>query len=146
MQGAVLHGPRDVRFEERTEPTIVDPTDAIIRLSATCICGSDLWPYRGANKVTDPTPMGHEYCGVVEEIGRGVRSIEKGQFVIGSFFASTTHVRTADLVTRRRVNTARPSSARRRRCCAFRLLMGLSWRRVTCLRPTTSRVCWRFQT
>src|SRR5678816_3606561 len=88
MQGAVLHGPRDVRFEERTEPTIVDPTDAIIRLSATCICGSDLWPYRGANKVTDPTPMGHEYCGVVEEIGRGVRSIKKGQFVIGSFFAS----------------------------------------------------------
>jgi threonine dehydrogenase-like Zn-dependent dehydrogenase len=88
MQGAVLHGPRDIRFEERAEPTIVEPTDAIIRLSATCICGSDLWPYRGANKVTNPTPMGHEYCGVVEEIGRGVTSIRKGQFVIGSFFAS----------------------------------------------------------
>jgi len=88
MQGAVLHGPRDVRFEERAEPTIVEPTDAIIRLSATCICGSDLWPYRGANPVTEPTPMGHEYCGVVEEIGRGVTSIRKGQFVIGSFFAS----------------------------------------------------------
>ena len=88
MQGAVLHGPRDVRFEERPEPAIVEPTDAIIRLSASCICGSDLWPYRGANPITAPTPMGHEYCGIVEETGRGVTSIKKGQFVIGSFFAS----------------------------------------------------------
>ena len=88
MQGAILYGPRDVRFEERPEPTIVEPTDAIIRLSATCICGSDLWPYRGANTINEPTPMGHEYCGIVEEIGRGVVSIKKGQFVIGSFFAS----------------------------------------------------------
>jgi len=88
MQGAVLHGPRDVRFEARPEPTIVEPTDAIVRLSATCICGSDLWPYRGANPITGPTPMGHEYCGIVEEIGRDVTGIRKGQFVIGSFFAS----------------------------------------------------------
>ena len=88
MQGAILYGPRDVRFEERPAPTIVEPTDAIIRLSATCICGSDLWPYRGANPITEPTPMGHEYCGIVEEIGHGVVSIKKGQFVIGSFFAS----------------------------------------------------------
>jgi len=88
MQGAVLHGPRDVRFEERAEPTIAEPTDAIISLSATCICGSDLWPYRGANPVTAPVPMGHEYCGVVEEVGADVRSIRRGQFVIGSFFAS----------------------------------------------------------
>ena len=88
MQGAVLHGPRDVRFEERPEPAIVEPTDAIIRLSASCICGSDLWPYRGANPITAPTPMGHEYCGIVEDTGRAVTSIKKGQFVIGSFFAS----------------------------------------------------------
>ncbi len=88
MQGAVLYGPRDVRFEERPAPTIVEPTDVIIRLSATCICGSDLWPYRGANPITEPTPMGHEYCGIVEDVGRGVTSIKKGQFVIGSFFAS----------------------------------------------------------
>jgi threonine dehydrogenase-like Zn-dependent dehydrogenase len=47
MQGTVLYAPRDVRFEEREEPKIAQPTDAIIRLSATCICGSDLWPYRG---------------------------------------------------------------------------------------------------
>ena len=46
MTGAVLYGPRDVRFEERAAPTIIEPTDAIIRISATCVCGSDLWPYR----------------------------------------------------------------------------------------------------
>src|SRR5687767_4849885 len=88
MQATVLYGPRDVRVEERPEPTILEPTDAIIRLSATCICGSDLWPYRGANPITEPTPMGHEYCGIVEDVGRRVTSIRKGQFVIGSFFAS----------------------------------------------------------
>jgi threonine dehydrogenase-like Zn-dependent dehydrogenase len=88
MKGAVLHGPRDVRFEERADPTIVEPTDAILRLSATCICGSDLWPYRGIEPVTRPTPMGHEYCGIVQEVGRDVKHVKKGQFVIGSFFAS----------------------------------------------------------
>src|SRR5271165_6063397 len=88
MQGAVLYGPRDVRFEERPAPTIVKPTDAVIRLSATCVCGSDLWPYRGIQGVSEPTPMGHEYCGVVEEVGSAVRSVKPGQFVIGSFFAS----------------------------------------------------------
>src|SRR5437899_5655363 len=88
MKGAVLYAPGDVRFEERDDPTIVKPTDAIIRMSATCICGSDLWPYRGINPVTQPTPMGHEYCGIVEEVGRAVTSVKPGQFVIGSFFAS----------------------------------------------------------
>jgi threonine dehydrogenase-like Zn-dependent dehydrogenase len=88
MRGAVLHGPRDVRFEERDTPRITKSTDAIIRISATCVCGSDLWPYRGINPVTQPTPMGHEYCGLVEEVGSAVTSIEPGQFVIGSFFAS----------------------------------------------------------
>jgi threonine dehydrogenase-like Zn-dependent dehydrogenase len=88
MQGAVLHGPRDVRFEQRDDPRIVQPTDAVLRLSASCICGSDLWPYRGVNAVDRPTPMGHEYCGIVEEVGRAVTSVKPGQFVIGSFFAS----------------------------------------------------------
>jgi threonine dehydrogenase-like Zn-dependent dehydrogenase len=88
MRGAVLYGPGDVRFEDRPEPTIVEPTDAIIRLSASCVCGSDLWPYRGISRYGEPTPMGHEYCGVVEEVGRAVTSIGRGQFVIGSFFAS----------------------------------------------------------
>ena len=88
MQGAVLHGARDIRVEDRAEPTIIEPTDAIISLSATCICGSDLWPYRGIQPITEPVAMGHEYCGIVEEIGRDVRGIRRGQFVIGSFFAS----------------------------------------------------------
>src|SRR5436309_11861705 len=88
MKGAVLHAPRDVRFEERDDPTIVKPTDALIRMSATCVCGSDLWPYRGFNPTAEPSPMGHEYCGIVEEVGREVTSVRLGQFVIGSFFAS----------------------------------------------------------
>src|SRR5216684_803796 len=88
MKGAVLYGPRDVRFEERSTPKIIEPTDAIIRMSATCVCGSDLWPYRGINPITQPTPMGHEYCGIVEEVGNAVTRIKPGQFVIGSFFTS----------------------------------------------------------
>jgi threonine dehydrogenase-like Zn-dependent dehydrogenase len=60
----------------------------VIRLSATCVCGSDLWDYRGINPVEQPTPMGHEYVGIVEEVGSEVKSIKPGQFVIGSFFAS----------------------------------------------------------
>jgi threonine dehydrogenase-like Zn-dependent dehydrogenase len=88
MQGAVLFGPGDVRVVEREDPTIREPTDAILRLTATCICGSDLWPYRGAESIEAPTPMGHEYCGVVEEVGSGVRDVRPGQFVVGSFFAS----------------------------------------------------------
>ena len=88
MRGAILYGPRDVRFEERPAPKIVQPTDAVIRISAACVCGSDLWPYRGVNTIDRPTPMGHEYCGIVEEIGSAVRTVKRGQFVIGSFFAS----------------------------------------------------------
>src|SRR5881409_888471 len=88
MRGTVLYGPRDVRFEERDTPTVIKPTDAIIRISATCVCGSDLWPYRGLQPINEPTPMGHEYCGIVEEVGSAVRSIKPGQFVIGSFAAS----------------------------------------------------------
>jgi threonine dehydrogenase-like Zn-dependent dehydrogenase len=88
MRGTVLHAPRDVRVEQRNDPTIIAPTDAVIRITATCVCGSDLWDYRGINRVTEPTPMGHEYCGVVEEVGSEVTTITPGQFVIGSFFAS----------------------------------------------------------
>ncbi|HEX8948199.1 MAG TPA: alcohol dehydrogenase catalytic domain-containing protein, partial [Dissulfurispiraceae bacterium] len=88
MRGAILYGPRDVRFEERAAPTVIEPTDAIIRSSATCVCGSDLWPYRGISPITEPTPMGHEYCGIVEEVGSAVTKVKPGQFVIGSFFAS----------------------------------------------------------
>src|SRR2546428_6413624 len=88
MQGAVLYGPRDVRFEERAAPRIIEPTDAVIKISATCVCGSDWGPYRGINPTTEPTPMGHEYCCIVEKVGRAVTSIKPGQWVIWSFFAS----------------------------------------------------------
>lgn len=88
MRATMLYGTRDVRFEERPDPTIIDPTDAIIRISAACVCGSDLWPYRGISPVAQPTPMGHEYCGIVEEIGSEVKNIKPGQFVVGSFASS----------------------------------------------------------
>src|SRR5881398_4068263 len=90
MRGAVMYGPGDVRVEERDEPRIVDPTDAIIRVSAACVCGSDLWPYRGIGVGEDawPMPMGHEYVGIVEEVGDDVETIRPGQFVVGSFWAS----------------------------------------------------------
>ena len=88
MLGTMLYGPRDVRCEEVPEPRILKPTDAIIRLAAACICGSDLWPYRGLNEITSPLAMGHEYCGVVEEIGDAVTTVRPGQFVVGSFCLS----------------------------------------------------------
>ena len=88
MRGAVLHAPGDVRVEQLPDPRIEEPTDAVLRISATCVCGSDLWPYRGINEVTEPAPIGHEYCGVVEEVGADVTSVRPGQFVIGSFIAS----------------------------------------------------------
>jgi len=88
MRGVVMHAPGDVRVEQREDPKILAPTDAVIRLSATCVCGSDLWPYRGIEAVAGPSPMGHEYVGVVEEVGGEVKNVRPGQFVIGSFFAS----------------------------------------------------------
>src|SRR4051794_7501562 len=88
MRGAVLYGPRDVRVEERPDPTIIEPTDAIILISAACVCGSDLWPFRGIETYDHPQPMGHEYVGIVEAVGPDVRTIKPGQFVVGSFWAS----------------------------------------------------------
>src|SRR5256885_5432612 len=88
MRGTVLYAPGDIRVEERAKPTIQAPTDAIIRVSAACVCGSDLWDYRGINDVSQPTPMGHEYVGIVEEVGSEITMLRRGQFVIGSFFAS----------------------------------------------------------
>jgi threonine dehydrogenase-like Zn-dependent dehydrogenase len=88
MRGVVLHAPEDIRVVQRENPKILAPTDAIIRLSATCVCGSDLWPYRGIEAVDGPMPMGHEYAGIIEEVGDQVTTIKPGQFGIGSFFAS----------------------------------------------------------
>ncbi|WP_427895748.1 zinc-dependent alcohol dehydrogenase family protein [Kribbella sp. GL6] len=88
MRGVMMYGPGDVRVEDRPDPVVELPTDAVIRLSATCVCGSDLWPYRGHDTLDGPAPMGHEYVGVVEQIGSAVTTVKPGDFVIGSFFAS----------------------------------------------------------
>ena len=88
MRGVVMYAPGDVRVEDRPEPTILKSTDAVIRLSAACICGSDLWPYWGIEALDGPRPMGHEYVGIVEEVGSAVAGVKPGQFVVGSFFAS----------------------------------------------------------
>jgi threonine dehydrogenase-like Zn-dependent dehydrogenase len=88
MRAVVMHGPGDVRVEDVEDPEIVEPTDAIIRVTASCVCGSDLWPYRGVEEVNGPARMGHEYVGVVEGIGPRVRDIAVGDFVVGSFVAS----------------------------------------------------------
>jgi threonine dehydrogenase-like Zn-dependent dehydrogenase len=110
MRGAVLYGPGDVRVEEREDPTILDPTDAILRLSASGVCGSDLWPYRGVEAVQGPSPMGHEYVGIVQEVGSQVTTITPGQFVIGSFWASD--------------NTCQLCQAGYQSSCLQRVLMG----------------------
>lgn len=88
MKATIMHGPGDVRYETVPDPRIEKPTDALIKLSATCICGSDLWPYRGLNPGSGPQHMGHEYCGVVVEVGSAVRTVKPGQFVVGSFCLS----------------------------------------------------------
>ncbi|MEU4657830.1 zinc-dependent alcohol dehydrogenase family protein [Streptomyces sp. NPDC023723] len=88
MHGAVMYAPGDVRFESLDDPKLLHPTDAIIRTAVTCVCGSDLWPFRGAEPIGDPHPMGHEYVGFVEEVGSEVTSVEPGQFVVGSFATS----------------------------------------------------------
>ena len=85
MQGAVIHGQGDVRFEERDDPTILEPTDAVIRTVAACVCGSDLWRYRGISQVGKPTPIGHEYVGIVEQVGDAVTTVTVGDFVVGGF-------------------------------------------------------------
>jgi threonine dehydrogenase-like Zn-dependent dehydrogenase len=110
MRGVILHAPGDVRVEQREDPKIEQPTDAIIRVTASCVCGSDLWPYRGIEPVGEPTPMGHEYVGVVEEVGREVRNVRPGQFVIGSFWASD--------------NTCEICQAGYQSSCVHRVLMG----------------------
>ncbi|MGB7961831.1 MAG: zinc-dependent alcohol dehydrogenase family protein [Propionicimonas sp.] len=88
MRGVVMYGPGDVRVDEREVPQVVAPSDAILKVVASCICGSDLWPYRGADATVEPAPMGHEYVGIVEQVGDEVRNVKVGDFVVGSFFAS----------------------------------------------------------
>jgi threonine dehydrogenase-like Zn-dependent dehydrogenase len=89
VRAVVMYGPGDVRVEQREKSRIEEPTDAVIRVTAACICGSDLWPYRGAEPLsTTPQPMGHEYIGIVEEVGAEVTTLHPGDYVVGSFVAS----------------------------------------------------------
>ncbi|NWN88053.1 MAG: zinc-dependent alcohol dehydrogenase family protein [Micrococcaceae bacterium] len=87
MRGVVMHGPGDVRVEERDNPTIQEPTDAVIKIVAACVCGSDLWPYWGTD-IPHQQLMGHEYVGIVEEIGDNVETVRPGDFAVGSFVIS----------------------------------------------------------
>lgn len=89
MRATVFHGPGDVRFEEVPDPVIVDPGNAIVRVVAACVCGSDLWPYRGLNKPqTEPHQIGHEQVGIVESVGSDVSGLSVGDFVIAPFMYS----------------------------------------------------------
>lgn len=88
MRATIIHAPGDIRVEDVPEPKIIESTDAVIRTVVTCVCGSDLWAYRGLEPVGQPHPMGHEYVGIVEAVGSDVRSVRPGQFVIGSFATS----------------------------------------------------------
>src|SRR6202012_2184235 len=110
MRGVILHAPGDSRVERREDPETEQPPDAITRGTASCVCGSDLWPYRGVEPVGEPAPMGHEYVGIVQETGSAVRDIRPGQFVIGSFWASD--------------NTCEICRAGYQSSCVHRVLMG----------------------
>ncbi len=88
MLATMLHAPGDVRLDEVPDPTVSLPTDAVVRVTAACVCGSDLWPYRGINEVKQPSRIGHEFVGIVEAIGADVRSLRVGDFVIAPFMYS----------------------------------------------------------
>lgn len=85
MLGTILHAPGDIRFETVADPVILRPTDAIVRVTASCVCGSDLWPYRGAVPVPRPRPIGHECLGEIVEVGADVRDFRVGDQVIVPF-------------------------------------------------------------
>ncbi|MDQ4085375.1 MAG: zinc-dependent alcohol dehydrogenase family protein [Actinomycetota bacterium] len=88
MKATLIHGPGDIRLEEVPDPAIQRPTDAIVRVTASCVCGSDLWPYRGVTETKKPSRIGHEFVGVVEEVGDEVEALRAGDFVIAPFHAS----------------------------------------------------------
>jgi threonine dehydrogenase-like Zn-dependent dehydrogenase len=88
MKATVLHAPGDIRLDDVPDPSLQAPTDALVRVTAACVCGSDLWPYRGINEVQGPTRIGHEFVGIVEEVGSQVRSVRPGDFVVAPFMYS----------------------------------------------------------
>jgi threonine dehydrogenase-like Zn-dependent dehydrogenase len=84
MRAAIFNGPQSVTVGDRRDPSIDGPTDAIVRVTHSCVCGSDLWYYRGDSEF-EPGPIGHEFIGVVEELGSDVSNVKKGDFVIAPF-------------------------------------------------------------
>ena len=86
MRATVMYGAGDVRLETLPDPQLSTGDDAIVRVVAACVCGSDLWPFRGVTSVTAPRQVGHEFVGVVEQIGRGVGVVKPGDFVIAPFY------------------------------------------------------------
>ena len=85
MRGALIHGAGDIRIEEIADPTIKEPTDAIVRVLASCICGSDLWPYASMDPADEPWPIGHEFLGVIEDVGAAVSTLKRGDVVVAPF-------------------------------------------------------------
>ncbi|MEV0740405.1 alcohol dehydrogenase catalytic domain-containing protein [Streptomyces sp. NPDC050549] len=85
MRATVMYGAGDVRVENRPDPEIVKPTDAVVRTLAACVCGSDLWPYRSMPTTDTGRPMGHEFLGVVEETGADVTGLKSGDLVVAPF-------------------------------------------------------------
>lgn len=86
MKATLIYGTRDIRIEEVPDPVLVDDTDAIVRVVAACVCGSDLWPYRGVTPTTAPHRIGHEFVGIVEQAGAAVTRVRAGDFVIAPFY------------------------------------------------------------
>lgn len=85
MRATTIHAAGDIRVSDVPDPTITAPTQAIVKVTAGCICGSDLWPYRGENEITAGDTIGHEAVGVIEEVGAEVTSFKPGDFVIIPF-------------------------------------------------------------
>jgi threonine dehydrogenase-like Zn-dependent dehydrogenase len=88
VRATVIHGTRDIRVEDVPDPAVRLPGDALVRVVASCVCGSDLWPYRGVVETTEPRRIGHEFVGIVEEVGGEVSSLRSGDFVIAPFVLS----------------------------------------------------------
>ena len=88
MRATLIYAPRDIRFEDVPDPIVQLPGDAVVRVTASCVCGSDLWPYRGVTETTEPSRIGHEFVGVVEAVGDEVATLTVGDFVIAPFALS----------------------------------------------------------
>jgi threonine dehydrogenase-like Zn-dependent dehydrogenase len=120
-----MYGVHDVRVETVPDAKIIEPTDALVRVTRACICGSDLWPYNSMPASETGNRMGHEFIGVVESIGSDVRTVKKGDLVVAPFAWSMAPANSASRGCRRPVSTvdggaAPPWTAARAKRCVFR--------------------------